>query len=319
MIWLKRIKATIGSGYFKMAIAGLPEEEYFSVGHRACAGCGGAIAIRLITKAAGKNCILVESTGCIEVVSTPYPETAWKVPWIHGAFENAAAIASGIAEALAFQGKKDIKVVAIGGDGGTYDIGLRGLSGAFERGHNFTFVCYDNEAYMNTGIQRSGATPFAAHTTTSPSGKKSIGKIQWKKDLPKILAAHGSPYVATASVGYPQDAYKKLKRAMETEGPTFVNITSPCVPGWRYDSSKTVLIAKLAVETGVTPLYEIIDGKYKVGMPRSIEELKPVEEYLKLQGRFRHLFKPEKREEEIAFIQEEVKKRLEHLLKLEGL
>jgi pyruvate ferredoxin oxidoreductase beta subunit len=170
-----------------MAILGLPEEEYFSYGHRACAGCGAATALRLITKAAGKNSILVEPTGCMEVVSTPYPETAWKLPWVHGAFENPASIASGVLAALKSMGREDVNVVAFGGDGSTYDIGFGHLSGAFERGHNFTYICYDNEAYMNTGIQRSGSTPYGAATTTSPSGKLSIGKSVWKKDLVHAL------------------------------------------------------------------------------------------------------------------------------------
>lgn len=297
-----------------MAIMGFPEEEYFASGHRACAGCGAATAMRWLTKAAGENSILVESTGCMEVVSTPYPETAWKLPWVHGAFENAAAIASGVEAALKAKGREDVKVVAFGGDGGTYDIGIRCLSGAFERGHNMTFICYDNEAYMNTGIQRSGSTPFGASTTTSPAGKESIGKVEWKKDLPHIVAAHGPPYVATASIGYPADAFRKLKKAMETKGPTFINLFAPCPTGWRHGSEQTIDIAKLAVETGVTPLYEIIDGKHKVNMPRDLGKLKPVEEYLKVQGRFRHLFKPKRNEEELKHIQDEVRRRLELLL-----
>lgn len=298
-----------------MAIMGLPEEEYFSCGHRACAGCGAAVAIRLITKAAGKNSILVESTGCIEVVSTPYPETAWKLPWIHGAFENPSAIASGISAALKSKGLEDeINVVALGGDGSTYDIGLGHISGAFERGDNFTYVCYDNEAYMNTGIQRSGATPYAASTTTSPSGKKSIGKMEWKKDILHILAAHGSPYIASASIGYPTDAFRKIKKAVETKGPTFINLFATCPTGWRSDPAKSIELAKLAVETGAVPLYEIIDGKHTVNKPKDISNLKPIEEYLMVQGRYKHLFKPEKREAEIGFIQERIKENLKLLM-----
>ncbi len=298
-----------------MAIAGLPEEEYLSCGHRACAGCGAATAIRLITKAAGKNSILVESTGCIEVISTPYPETAWKLPWIHGAFENPSSIASGISAALKAKGIEDeINVVAFGGDGSTYDIGLGHISGAFERGDNFTYICYDNEAYMNTGIQRSGATPYGASTTTSPAGRESIGKVEWKKDIIHILAAHKSPYLASASIGYPTDAFKKIRKAIETKGPTFVNLFATCPTGWRSDPAKSIELAKLAVETGVVPLYEIINGKHVVGMPRDISKLKPVEEYLKVQGRYRHLFRPEKKEMEINFIQERVKENLALLL-----
>jgi len=300
-----------------MAIMGLPEEEYFSYGHRACAGCGAAIALRLITKAAGKKAILVESTGCMEVVSTPYPETAWKLPWIHGAFENPASIASGISEALKYKGKSDIKVIAIGGDGSSYDIGFGHLSGAFERGHDFTYICYDNEAYMNTGIQRSGATPYGASTTTSPAGKLSIGKEVWKKNLIEILAAHNSKYLASASVGYPMDAFKKIKRAIETKGPTFINILAPCPTGWRSPTEKTIEIAKLAVQTGIFPLYEIVNGEHILNLPKDVENLKPVEEYLKLQGRYRHLFKPEKKEKVINQIQEYVKWNLKRLIKLE--
>ncbi len=297
-----------------MAIMGLPEEEYFSYGHRACAGCGGSIALRLITKAAGKNSILVEPTGCMEVVSTPYPETAWKLPWVHGAFENAGSIASGVCAALKAQGKEDIKVVAFGGDGSTYDIGFGHLSGAFERGHDFTYICYDNEAYMNTGIQRSGSTPYGASTTTSPAGKLSIGKEEYKKDLPHILAYHGSPYIATASIGYPQDAYRKIKTAIDTPGPTFVNLLATCPTGWRTKSEQTVEIAKLAVETGAHPLYEIIEGHHTVNKPKAVSELKPIEEYLQLQGRFRHLFKPQRNDEAIAQIQARVQERLAQLI-----
>ncbi len=299
----------------KMAIMGLPEEEYFSCGHRACAGCGAATAMRIITKAAGKNSILVEPTGCMEVVSTPYPETAWRLPWVHGAFENAASIASGVCAALKSLGRdEEVNVVVFGGDGSTYDIGFGHLSGAFERGHNFAYICYDNEAYMNTGIQGSGATPYGASTTTSPAGKRSIGKGVWKKDLVHILACHGSPYVATASIGYLADAYNKIRKAIEIKGPTFVNLLATCPTGWRSDTSKSVEIAKLAVEAGVFPLYEIIGGKHVINRPKDISKLKPVEEYLKIQGRFRHLFKPSRNDEAINFIQERVREDLRLLI-----
>lgn len=300
-----------------MAIYGLPEEEYFAVGHRACAGCGEAIAIRLITKAAGKNSILVESTGCMEVISTPYPETSWRLPWIHGAFENNSSIGSGVSAALKSLGKEDTKVIVFGGDGASYDIGIGCISGAFERGDNITYICTDNEAYMNTGIQRSSATPFGASTTTSPDGSKSIGKQQWKKDLVHILAAHGSPYLAQASIGYLSDAFQKLKKAVETKGPTFVNLMCTCVPGWRTDPAQTITVAKLAVDTGVTPVYEVIRGKHKVTKPRDIEKLKPLEEYLKLQGRFKHLLKPENKPQ-LDLIQKQVKENLALLLEYES-
>ncbi|MFH1126341.1 MAG: thiamine pyrophosphate-dependent enzyme [Candidatus Altiarchaeota archaeon] len=300
-----------------MTIFGLPEEEYFTVGHRACAGCGEAIAIRLITKAAGKNSILVESTGCMEVISTPYPETSWKLPWIHGAFENNSSIGSGVSAALKMLGKEDTKVIVFGGDGASYDIGIGCISGAFERGDNITYICTDNEAYMNTGIQRSGATPLGASTTTSPDGSKSIGKQQWKKDLMHILAAHSSPYLAQASIGYLPDAFQKLKKAMEIKGPTFVNLMCTCVPGWRTDPAISITVAKLGVDTGVTPIYEIINGKHKVTRPRDVEKLKPLEEYLKLQGRFKHLLKPENKPR-LELIQKQVKENLAILLEHES-
>ncbi|MBD3388629.1 MAG: pyruvate synthase subunit beta [Candidatus Altiarchaeales archaeon] len=299
-----------------MAILGLDEKEYFARGHRACAGCGEALALRLAMKVAGENTVVVQCTGCMEVVSTPYPETAWEVPWVHGAFENNASIASGVERALKVLGKEDVNVMVLGGDGGTYDIGFRGLSGAFERGHNITYICTDNEAYMNTGIQRSGATPYGASTTTSPAGKVIPGKEEQKKDLVSIIAAHGSPYVATASVGYHADLVRKVKTALETKGPTFVNIYSPCVPGWRTDPAKSITIAKLGVETGATPLFEIIDGKHVLNMPQNPENLKPVEEYLKLQGRFRHLFRPEKNEEILSSIEAHAKENLKRIKEL---
>jgi len=296
-----------------MAILGLDEKEYFARGHRACAGCGEALALRLIMKVAGPNTIVCQCTGCMEVISTPYPETAWEVPWLHSAFENNSAIASGVERALKVMGREDTKVLVFGGDGGTYDIGLQCLSGAFERGHNITYVCTDNEAYMNTGIQRSSATPYGASTTTSPSGKASIGKHEYKKDMMHILAAHGAPYLATAAVGYHADLVRKVKTALETKGPTFLNVYVPCTPGWRIEPEATVKISKLGVETGATPLYEIIGGKHKLNMPVDPSKMKPVEEYLKLQGRFRHLFKPEPKTEDLAKIQKDVTANVERL------
>ena len=182
----------------------IPKEEFLAPGHRGCAGCGASIAVRLALKALGKDTVAVSATGCLEVMTSPYPETSWEIPWIHVAFENAGAVASGVESALRIQGKES-NVIAFGGDGGTVDIGLQSLSGAMERGHNMTYVCYDNEAYMNTGIQRSGATPYGASTTTSPKGKSSFGEDKAKKNMPMIMAAHGIPYVATASIAYPED------------------------------------------------------------------------------------------------------------------
>ena len=273
--------------------------ELFDCGHRACGGCGAALASRLILKATGKDTIICAATGCMEVFSTPYPETAWKVPWIHSLFENNSAVASGIEAALKKQGRKE-NVVAIGGDGATFDIGMLCLSGAFERGHNMTYVCYDNEAYMNTGIQRSGATPYDASTTTSPAGTCSAGNPRPKKDLPRILAAHGAPYVATASIAYPADLIKKVEKAVKTKGPCYVQIHAPCCTGWGFEGEKTIEIGKLAIETGLWVNYEMEDGN--VTRVKKVLR-KPVEAYLKEQKRFRHLFRPQVNTGEIAKIQ----------------
>ena len=265
----------------------IPEEELLAPGHRGCAGCGASIGVRLALKALGKNTVAISATGCLEVMTTPYPETAWEIPWIHVAFENAGAVASGVESALRIQGKDDVNVVAFGGDGGTVDIGLQSLSGAMERGHNFTYICYDNEAYMNTGIQRSGATPYGASTTTSPVGKDSFGENKPKKNMPMIMAAHGIPYVATASISYPEDFMKKVKKAAEVDGPAYIHLNQPCTTGWGYPSSKTIEMGRLAVETRSWILYEIENGEFNVTYRPS--ERKPVSEYLKQQKRFRHL------------------------------
>lgn len=271
----------------------------FESGHRACGGCAAALAARTILDAAGKDTIVVSATGCMEVFSTPYPETAWKVPWIHSLFENNSAVASGVVASLRKQGRKE-KVIAIGGDGATFDIGMLCLSGAFERGHDFTYICYDNEAYMNTGIQRSGATPYDASTTTSPAGRCSMGNPRPKKDLPMILAAHGAPYVATASVAYPADLRKKVERALQTEGPCYIQVHAPCCTGWGFEGEKTMVIGKLAIETGLWVNFEMENGT--VTKAKKVVR-KPVEEYLKEQRRFRHLFKPKRNDPEIAKIQ----------------
>jgi len=275
----------------------IPKEELLAPGHRGCAGCGATLGVRLALKVLGKNTIAVSSTGCLEVITTPYPETAWEIPWIHVAFENAAAVASGIERALKAKGKTDTNVVAFAGDGGTADIGMQALSGAMERGHNIIYICYDNEAYMNTGIQRSGATPYGASTTTSPPGKKSFGEDRPKKNMPFIMAAHGVPYVATASISYPEDFMKKVKKAKETEGPAYIHLHQPCTTGWGFDPSKTIEIGRLAVETGAWLLYEIEEGEFRITY-RPIQR-KPVTEYLDAQRRFKHL-----KEQEKAKIQE---------------
>lgn len=270
----------------------LPEKEYLAPGHRACAGCGATIGVRLALKMLGENTVAISATGCLEVITTPYPETAWEIPWMHVAFENAAAVASGVESALKTQGKSDTTVVVFGGDGGTADIGLQALSGAMERGHNLIYICYDNEAYMNTGIQRSGATPYGASTTTSPHGKESFGEDKPKKNLPMIMAAHGVPYVATASISYPEDFMKKVKKAAEIEGPAYIHLQQPCTTGWGYSPSKTIELGRLAVESGSWILYEIEEGEFKVTY-RPIQR-KQVKEYLEAQKRFKHLTDLEK-------------------------
>jgi pyruvate ferredoxin oxidoreductase beta subunit len=268
-------------------------KELFAPGHRACIGCGEALAVRHVCKALGKDVVIANATGCMEIVSSALPTTTWRVPWIHSLFENTAAVASGIESGLKVlrrKGKienKKITVVAMGGDGATCDIGLQALSGALERGHNFIYVCFDNEAYMNTGIQRSSATPFGASTSTSPTGKKSIGQITWKKNMPAIAAAHDIPYVATACPSYPFDLFDKIKRAKEIEGPAYIHVYSVCPTGWRSAPELSVQLGRLAVETGIFPLYEIDHGRYKLSMEFS--PLRPITEYTKLQGRFRHL------------------------------
>jgi len=271
----------------------ITKKEYFSPGHRACQGCAEALAVRLVAKALGQNVIVSSATGCMEIVSSPLPFTNWRVPWIHVAFENTSAVASGVeggTKALIRKGKlpdKGTVFLGMGGDGATTDIGLQSLSGAFERGHNFLYVCYDNEAYMNTGIQRSSSTPFGAATTTSPAGKLKPGQITWKKNMGEIAVAHNIPYVATACSSYPFDLIQKVKKAARIDGPAYVHVLSVCPTGWRVPPNKAIWIGRLAVETGVFPLYEVENGKYRITV--DVPELKPVLDYLKPQGRFRHL------------------------------
>jgi pyruvate ferredoxin oxidoreductase beta subunit len=270
-----------------------PEEEFAVSGHRACQGCAEILALRLALKVFGRDTILVMATGCMEIISTPLPTTAWKLPWIHVAFENAAAVASGIEGALRILTeknkipRKDIHVVAIAGDGGTSDIGLQALSGALERGHKFTYICVDNEAYMNTGIQRSSSTPYGAATTTSPAGKKGIGQTTRKKNMPRIAAAHNIPYVATACPSYPFDLFGKVKKARMVNGPSYIHILSVCPTGWRIPSAQAIRYGRLAVEAGVFPLYEIVNGKYSLSY--NPEPLRHMVDYFNGQGRYRHL------------------------------
>lgn len=275
--------------------------ELFSSGHTACTGCGQALGARLVVEATGPNVIIANATGCLEVFTSRYPESAWGVPWIHSLFQNAAAIASGVEAALRVKGKLDqVRVISQGGDGATADIGMASLSGMFDRGHDILYVCYDNEAYMNTGVQRSGLTPFDSRTTTSPSGKKSFGNPRPKKNIPEIANAHNVPYVATASVAFPKDLQKKVKKALSIRGPKYIQIFVPCPLGWRHDPGLTYEIAKLVVETGLYPILEYQDGN--LISVRKIESPRPVDEYLKLQGRYAHLF-TERGKSEILKIQ----------------
>ena len=294
-------------------------EERLAPGHRMCAGCGGTIAVRNVLKALhpGDKAVVGNATGCLEVSTYTYPYTAYTDSYIHTAFESAGATLSGAEtafKALKKRGKIDdtYKFITFGGDGGTYDIGLQSLSGAMERGHDMVYVYYDNGAYMNTGIQRSSATPQYADTTTTPSGKCSNGKPQTRKDLAAIMAAHNIPYVAqTTFISNFKDLYTKSERAIYTPGPAFLNILAPCPRGWRYDTPDLPEICKLAVETCYWPLFEVIDGKWIVNY-RPKNKL-PLEDFLVKQGRFKHLFKPENQDLIQAF-QEEVDRRWEELL-----
>lgn len=264
------------------------EEDLFASGHRACHGCGMAIAVRHILKATGKNVIVVTPTGCLETFSSPYGYSPWRVPWIHHLFENGPAIATGVAAALTAQNRDEERVIAIGGDGSTFDIGFGALSGMMERGDDVLYICVDNGAYMNTGGQRSSASPLYSSTSTDPAGKKSPGKFQKKKDLPAIMAAHGAPYVATASVAYLKDLQKKVKKAMTYHGPRYIQIDSTCPSVWGFPSDRTLEVARLGVKSGLVPLFEMEEGR--LTRARKIKEKIPVENYLKTQKRFRHLF-----------------------------
>jgi pyruvate ferredoxin oxidoreductase beta subunit len=265
--------------------------------------------------------VIANATGCLEVATTIYPYTSWRVPWIHNAFENAASTISGVEAAyrsLVRQGKmeeKNVKFLAFGGDGGTYDIGLQALSGAAERGHQFLYVCYDNGAYMNTGIQRSSATPLGASTTTSPAGKKIPGKQQNRKDLTSIMAAHNIPYVAQAAPSNWRDLMKKTRKAVDCGGAAFMNVLASCNRGWRHPTDTTIEMTQLGVDTCYWPLYEVENGEWTLNYKP--KEKRPIEDWLKLQGRFRHVFKPENRHL-IDEMQEEIDRRWERLLKLCG-
>ena len=285
----------------------LPEEEVMSPGHLACQGCGASLAMRYALKALGKKTIASIPACCWAVIDGPFPYSAASIPVQQSAFEAAAATASGISRALSQLGKQDVTALAWAGDGGTFDIGLQALSGAAERGDHMIYIVYDNEAYMNTGIQRSSATPHGAWTTTTPVKHFKKGR---KKNIMEIMVAHHIPYCATANIGYPEDLIKKLKKAKEIQGTKFIHLFAPCPTGWKHPPDITIQIARLATETKVFPIYEVEDGVYKIN--KRIKKPKPVSEYLKLQGRFRHL-----EEQDVKFIEGEVDRNWDRLIKLE--
>ncbi|PLX33421.1 MAG: pyruvate ferredoxin oxidoreductase [Clostridiales bacterium] len=294
--------------------------ERLTGGHRMCAGCGAPLAVRGVMRALKEDdkAVVGVATGCLEVSTFTYPYVAFKDSFIHTAFENAAATVSGAEAAYnALKRKNKIdetyKFITFGGDGGTYDIGFQSLSGAMERGHDMVYVCYDNNAYMNTGIQRSSATPKYTDTTTTPAGKVVPGKQQFKKDLSEVMVSHEIPYVAqTTFIGNFKDLHEKAEKAIYTEGPAFMNVLAPCPRGWRYETEDLMEICKLAVDTCFWPLFEVINGEWKLSYKP--KKKLPVEEYLRPQGRFKHLFKPGN-EHLIEDIQNEVDRKWEALLK----
>lgn len=287
-----------------MALKDLPTEECVLQGNAACPGCPATLGLRVVLKALGKKTIMVVPACCTAVIESLYPHTSLDIPVMNIAFEAAAAGASGVEAALRKQGKEDINVLAWAGDGGTYDIGLQALSGAIERGTNFIYVCYNNQIYSNTGIQRSGATPISAWTTTTVAGKK-----EFRKEMGEIIRAHHPPYAAQASVSEPEDLYKKVEKAKRIKGPKYIEILSPCPPGWRFSMDKTVDMGKLAIETGAWSLWEYendeitFNGKSKLLLEEKIEP-KPIEDWLKYQGRFKHLFVPKRDEQMLKQIQD---------------
>lgn len=289
-------------------------------GHRLCSGCTAPIVVRMVLNAIDEPVIAANATSCLEVSTALFPFTAWRIPWIHSAFENAAATLAGVEsmyKSLKRQGKitKDVKFIAFGGDGGTYDIGLQSLSGALERGHNMLYVCYDNEAYMNTGIQRSSATPMGADTTTTPHGEKGTGKQQWRKDLTAIVVAHNIPYVAQASPHRWKDLMTKARKGVAVDGPAFLNVLAPCNRGWRIGTEEGLRAAELAVETCFWPLFEVENGKWILNYKPKTKL--PVIDWLKTEGRFQHLFRDERQDVLEAF-QHEVDERWKGLLQLCG-
>ncbi len=284
------------------SVQSFEQEELFASGHRGCPGCGLALAVRHILKATGPDIVVVTPTGCLETISSPYGYSAWGVPWIHHLFENGPAVASGVVAALKAQGRSQTRVVAIGGDGSTFDIGFGSLSGMLERGDDVLYICTDNASYGNTGGQRSGATPLSASTTTHPAGACSWGKTEPKKDLPTIISGHGVPYLATASIGYLRDLQKKVKKAMEFNGPRYIQIDQPCTSVWGFPTNMTMEIARLGVNSGLVPLFEMENGR--VSKTQKIKKRVPVIDYLKPQKRFKHLFTNPECKSELERLQE---------------
>ena len=290
-------------------------------GHRACQGCGEALGARYAIDAAMESTdgqlIAANATGCLEVFSTPYPETSWQIPWIHSLFGNTAAVATGIAAAMRVKGRDNVRVVAQGGDGGTADIGFGCLSGMFERNDDVLYICYDNGGYMNTGVQRSSATPAGARTaTTAAVGPNPGNPFGQGKDLPAIAIAHGIPYVATATVAELRDLEAKVRHAMSIRGARYLHILVPCPLGWGHDSALTIRMARLAKETGIFPVYEAENGEV-TGVSK-IRQKTRVEEYLKPQKRYAHLFSPKPREDVIRRIQEAADRNIRKYGLLEG-
>ncbi len=292
----------------------LPDEEFVAPGRAGCSGCPAVIGARMASKVLGKKAIMVNSTGCM-CVNYGY-QGATRFPYIHTLFPNAGAIIAGIDSGLKSLGKReDVNLFAFCGDGGTVDIGLQALSGAVDRNHRFLYICYDNEGYMNTGVQRSGSTPYKAKTTTTPVGKQIAGDprpLSRRKDMVKIMAAHGIPYAATASIAYPVDYMRKIEKAIQIDGPTYIHLHSPCLVGWGFEENMGVTVGRLAVESGIFPLYEVIDGR-DLKITKNIKKKRPVKDYLTVQGRFKHLL-----EEDIIRMQKEIDQHWDYLLHLQA-
>jgi pyruvate ferredoxin oxidoreductase beta subunit len=270
----------------------MTNKKFLSPGHNACAGCGELSAAQAVMRGLNEKVIIANATGCLEVTTTSYPESSWGLPWIHSLFENAASVASGILAALKYKGDNETKVIVQAGDGGTYDIGFGLISGMWERGENIVYICFDTEAYSNTGIQASGATPYGASTTTTPDGLTSIGSMTRKKDMIGVALAHGVKYIAQSTAGFPDDITNKVKKALTINGSAYIQILCPCIPGWKINYDESGVMAKMAVKTGLYPLLEYLDGKLIASSINANFKAIPVDDYLKGQGRFSHL-KPE--------------------------